>query len=125
MRLVKYIVLASVAVLTLAGVGVYQAAEDKALDIETIMDKAHKGRNSLYKQVSGGKGTAEQKEELLRLYTDLGKNKPPKGSESDWKKRTDALVSATKDVVADKPGSLNALKRAANCKACHDAHKGE
>jgi hypothetical protein len=122
MRMMKYFLLFAVA--ALAGVCAYAAADD-VKDIETIMDKAHKGKPSLYKQVVTGKADKEQKEELLSLYTDLGKNKPPKGTEADWKKRTDAIVTAAKAVVADKPDSLKALAAAVNCKACHEAHKGE
>jgi hypothetical protein len=129
MRSVKYFTLATLAVVTAAGLGVYRAAEDKALEIEAVMEKAHKppqkGQPSLFKTVSDGKGSQEQKEELLKLYSNLGKNKPPKGDEADWKKRTDTLVGAAKGVVADKSGSLAALKKAANCKACHDAHKSD
>jgi hypothetical protein len=125
----KYFVLASLTVTVLAGLGAYQAAADKPLDIETIMEKAHKapekGKPSLFKTVVEGKGNKDQKEELLKLYTDLSKNKPPKGDESEWKKRTDAIVAAAKDVVGDKPGSLVALKKAVSCMDCHEAHKSE
>jgi cytochrome c2 len=61
----------------------------------------------------------------LALYIDLGKNKPPKGSNEAWKKRTDALVAATKAVIDDKPDGAKALKAAANCKACHSMHKAD
>jgi hypothetical protein len=129
MRSLKYFALASLVVAAIAGLGAYRAADDKPLDIETIMEKAHKppekGKPSLFKTVSGGTGSKEQKEELLKLYSDLGKNKPPKGSEKDWKKRTDDIVSAAKEVVADKADALAALKKAVNCKECHEAHKGE
>ncbi len=123
MRTLRYFVLAGVAVAVVAGLGAYRAADADVKDIETIMDKAHKGDPSLFKQVVSGKATKDQAKELLDLYTDLGKNKPPKGSESDWKKRCDALVTSAKDVVAEKPGATKALATAANCKACHTVHK--
>jgi hypothetical protein len=128
MRSLKYFVLASLAVAAVAGLGVYRAADDKPLDIETIMEKAHKapkGKVSLFKTVVGGKAEKDQKEELLKLYADLGKNKPPKGSEDDWKKRCEVIVVAAKDVVADKPNSLLALKNAVKCAECHEAHKAD
>jgi hypothetical protein len=125
MHSVKYFLLASLALAALAGLGAYQAAGDKPLEIEAIMEKAHKGKPSLYKTVVEGRGNKDQKEELVKLYSDLGKNEPPKGSKEDWKKRTDKLVDAAKSVVADKPGSLVALKQAANCANCHDAHKSD
>ncbi len=122
MRTTKFFVLAAaVAVGAVAGLGAYRA--DDVKDIETIMDKAHKGDPSLYKQVVTGKASKDDQKLLLALYTDLGKNKPPKGTESDWKKKCDALVAAAKDVVADKPNATKALAAAANCKACHSVHK--
>jgi hypothetical protein len=128
MRSLKYF-LASLAVAGLVGIGAFRAAADKPLDIETIMEKAHKapekGKPSLFKTVVEGKANKDQKEELLKLYTDLSKNKPPKGDEGEWKKRCDAILGAAKDVVADKPGSLMALKKAVSCMDCHEAHKGE
>jgi hypothetical protein len=124
MRTTKYFLLAAVA--ALAGLSVYRAADGDVKDIETIMEKAHTPKDSsLFKSVITGKADKEQKQELLALYTDLGKNKPPKGSAAEWKTRTDALVTAAKAVVADKPDATKALLKAANCKACHEAHKGE
>jgi hypothetical protein len=121
MRTTKYFLLAAVA--ALGGLGVYRAADADVKDIETIMEKAHKGNPSLLKQVVTGKADKDEKKELLALYTDLGKNKPPKGSEADWKKRTDALVAAAKAAVEDKPNATKTLAAAANCKSCHQAHK--
>ncbi len=125
MRTMKYFVLAAVAVGALAGLGVYRAADGDVKDIEAIMDAAHKGKPSLYAQVKDGKASKDQQKELLALYKDLGKNKPPKGSEAEWKKRTDALVTAAEGVVAGKPGATAALAKAANCKACHEQFKPE
>jgi hypothetical protein len=42
---------------------------------------------------------------------------PPKGDETSWKTKTKALLdAATKD-------DTQALKRAADCNACHLAHR--
>jgi hypothetical protein len=125
MRTMKYFVLAAVAVGALAGLGVYRAADGEVKDIEMIMDAAHKGKPNLVTQVAEGKASKDQQKELLALYIDLGKNKPPKGSAADWKKRTDALVAATKGVIDAKPNAGNALKAAAKCMSCHEAHKAE
>jgi hypothetical protein len=90
------------------------------------MEKAHTPpKTSLFKSVIDGKASKADKEELLTLYLDLGKNKPPKGSESDWKKRTDAVVAAAKDVVADKPDAVKKLQAAVKCMNCHEAHKAD
>ena len=63
--------------------------------------------------------TKEEKEKLLEGYESMLKQKPPKGDEADWKKKCEALVKAVKD------GDKDGLKKAMDCKACHDAHKGK
>ena len=128
MRTVKHFVLATLTLGAMGGLAAYQAAdtEKPKYDIETIMDKAHKapeGEASLLKKVATGKANADQKKELLALYEDLAKNKPDKGGQDDWKKRTTAMVKAAKEVVDDKPGAAPKLGKAVNCKGCHELHK--
>jgi hypothetical protein len=108
-----------------AGLTVFGAGDEKPkYDIETIMDKAHGEKNDkLLKKVLDGKADAAEKKELLELYTELGKNKPPKGDEKSWKEKTSALVSASQEVVDGKDKGVADLKKAANCRACHQAHK--
>jgi hypothetical protein len=127
MRTVKHFVLATLTLGVLGGLATYQAADsDKPkYTIEEIMGKAHEGKNSLFKKVVSGKADADQKKELLSLYEELAKNKPEKGSQDDWKKRTTAMVGAAKEVVADKPDAGKKLAKAVNCKGCHDLHRGE
>jgi hypothetical protein len=125
-----YFLLAVATLTVMARFGVSWAADkpDKDVkDIEDIMNAAHNEKEdpNLLGRVLSGKATKEEKQKLLSLYMDLGKNKPPKGSAEDWKKRTDALVAATKDFIADKPDAAAALKKAAFCKACHLAHKDD
>jgi hypothetical protein len=126
MRTAKYFVTAVMALGLVAGLGVFRAADEAKpkYEIEEIMEKAHQPqKSSLLVQVKNGKATAAQKKQLLELYEDLAKNKPPKGSIDDWKKRTSALVKAAKNVVADKEGARQELTKAANCGACHKMHK--
>jgi hypothetical protein len=94
-------------------------------DIETIMDEGHKGKDSLRNKVVQGAGTAEDAKALLALYEDLAKNKAPKGSAADWKKRTATILVAARK-VAEKPddkAALSALGKATSCMACHKEHK--
>ena len=106
------------------GVTVFGAADDKPkYDIETIMEKAHDKDNGLYKKVVDGKADADEKKQLVDYYTELGKNKPPKGDAKSWKDKTTALVSAAKEVVDGKEAGVADLKKASNCMACHKAHK--
>jgi hypothetical protein len=126
MRTLKYFVLATLVLGALGGLATYQAADsDKPkYTIEEIMGKAHEGKqNSLLSKVASGKANADQKKELLSLYEELAKNKPEKGSQEDWKKRTTAMVSAAKEVVEDKPDAGKKLAKTVNCKGCHDLHR--
>jgi hypothetical protein len=126
MRTVKYFGMAVLTMGMLAGLGMFRAADDKAkYSIEEVMEKAHKGKPSLFKQVVDGKASDEQKKELVELYEALAKNKPEKGSEDDWKKRTSAMVKSAKEVAGGNGGAARQLAKAANCKGCHELHKGE
>jgi surface antigen len=84
--------------------------------IKEVMAKAMKG--GLCGKVAKGEASAEEKKELIELFTALAANKPPKGEEASWKEKTEALLKAAK---AD---DGKALKKAANCAGCHAAHKG-
>ena len=88
------------------------------LPIKDIMKKAHGGgKKSLVNKVIDGSAGDDEKKLLVSLYTDLGKDKPPKNDDQDWKDRTKALLDAAK---AD---DGKALKKAADCKGCHSNHK--
>lgn len=123
-----------VATLALLGLGMFLASDaagptpdekDKpSVSIMDIMTKAH-GRNGLRKKFMDGQASKEEKDELLNLYVELGKNKPPKGDGASWKKRTDAIVKATKDTIDNKSGAKNRFANATRCKDCHDQHKAE
>ena len=127
MRTTKYFLTAAMTTCLVAGLYVFGAADDAKpkYDISEIMEKAHKGgKKSLMTQVVSGKASDEQKKELLEYYEELAKNKPEKGDIKDWQKRTNSLVKAAKDVVNGKQGATQELQKAANCKGCHQAHKG-
>ncbi len=99
-------------------------ADEKKLSISAVMKQAHlPKRKSLKDRVVAGKADDAEKKKLLELYEALAKCTPDKGTKESWKKRTGALVSAAKDVVAGKEGARGALGRAASCGSCHRAHK--
>ena len=126
MRTTKCFLMAVMTTCLVAGLYVFGAVDDAKpkYEISEIMDKAHKGKMSLLQQVVQGKANDEQKKQLLEYYEELAKNKPEKGELKDWQKRTKALVKAAKDVVNGKEGAAQGLQKAANCKGCHQAHKG-
>jgi len=102
--------------------GAWSRADDKAkYSIKDVMKEHKKG--ALKDKVVEGKATDEEKKKLVEVYTELGKNKPPKGDEESWKKLTDAMVQAAKEVQEGKEGATDRLSKAVNCANCHKAHK--
>ena len=55
---------------------------------------------------------------------DTEETPPPKGDAESWKAKTAALKSAAEGVLKGEKGAEEALKKAANCAACHKVHKG-
>jgi hypothetical protein len=130
MRTMQYFLMAVMATGLAAGLGMFQAADDAKpkYDIEEIMEKAHKapkGKLNLFQTVVKGKASEAQKKQLVEYYEELAKNKPEKGDLKDWQKRTGAMVKASKDVLSGKEGASKELAKAANCKQCHELHRGQ
>jgi hypothetical protein len=103
------------------------AAEERT--IAQIEQRLHnprraEGRQGVFREVLRGKGTEEEKKEMLELFKALAKSKPPRGSQENWEKATAALVTAAKEIVAGTVKDMEKLRAASNCKACHDAHRG-
>lgn len=96
---------------------------DDANATKKAMKVAMKG--GLCKKVASGESDAAEQKELLALFTDMSKETPAKGDAESWKEKTGALVSAAQGVIDGKDGATAQLKKAANCKACHDVHKGK
>lgn len=117
----KWLIAGGAFVFTLVTVTGLSFADENKDTIKKVMKVAMKGQ--LCKSVVTGKADAKQKEELLALLKDLAKTTPPKGSEADWKKRTTALVEGAEEAI-DGKGTAS-LKKAADCKGCHTAHKGK
>lgn len=90
---------------------------------EQIMEQGFKGKESPAARVGRGEGTAADFKLLAELSASLPFNAPPKGDAASWKEKSTALAKAGKDLAAGKAGALDAWKAAANCKACHSAHK--
>lgn len=97
----------------------------QAGSVHDVMEAANEGKPSLYERVSGGKGTPEEAKKLSDLYQALPGLKPPKGDAKSWKEKASALAAAAKEVADKKPGAVEKLKAAANCKACHSLHKAD
>src|SRR5947199_638477 len=91
--------------------------------ISEVMEKAHDKEDGLLFKVARGKGDREDAKKLLELYTELAKNNPPRGGEKSWKRFTDGLIAAAEVAVKGGPDAGKRLQKAANCRACHTAHK--
>jgi hypothetical protein len=91
------------------------AAGDK-ITIKDVMKTAMKG--GLCGKVASGKASDDEKKELIKLFTALTKLEPPKGDKAAFQEKAKALLDAAK---AD---DGKALKKAANCAACHKEFKG-
>jgi hypothetical protein len=126
MRTVKYWLLAALAV-SLVGVGIAEEKkEEKPQSTKAIMKKYHyapKGEDPLCKKFGAGKLSDAEMKEIVAAYEDMIKNKPPKGDEESWKKKTTALLAAAKDVADKKEGAAEAFGKAVNCMACHSVHR--
>jgi hypothetical protein len=120
----KWFVLAGVFALTLSIAGLSDAGPRPDDDpIKTAMKEAMKG--GLCKNVAEGKASPDEKKKLVELFKGMLEAKPPKGDEGSWKEKCEALVKAAEAAVAGKSDASAQLKTAANCKACHDVHKGQ
>jgi hypothetical protein len=102
----------------------YAADKGGALTVSDVMKRAFKGKEkSTFAQITAGKGTAEQKKQLVEYCEALAAAKPEKGDQADWNKRTGDMLAAAKKVAGGDDKALTTLKNAANCKGCHDLHK--
>lgn len=93
--------------------------------VKDAMKKYFKPEDALAKKAGKGEASSAELDELLKCYEALAKAKPARGDDSSWAAKTGALVDAVKKVQAKDASGLSDLKKATNCKACHDAHKGK
>lgn len=119
----KVLVAGACAVLFLAATAAVHSADKKVKSIKEVMQEGHKqGKPPLCGVASKGVIKKEEAEKLLSLYEDMAQGMPKKGDAESWKAKCEALISATKKLVADPKDNAD-YKKAVNCKACHDAHK--
>ena len=124
MKRVAALLFASVFVASSVGFAWMDDEEEKPkYTTKQVMAKVFKGRTALLSKVSKGTATEEEKKSFMEYLNALAKNSPSKGDAESWKTKTAALIKAGKAVVAGDEGGGAALKKAANCAACHKAHK--
>ena len=103
--------------------GVLMGAAFQDKTAKEVMTASNKGKDSLWAKVTSGKGTDDDAKKLADLYEALSKAKAPQGDEKSWTSKTSALAAAAKDLAEKKPGAMEKLKAAGECKACHSVHK--
>lgn len=91
-----------------------------SLDINGVM--RHAMTKGLCQKVIKGKATVEEQQRLAALFHRLTELDAPVGSKASWAELTDRLWKTSSDVSSGKP-SLKALRKAANCTACHREHR--
>jgi cytochrome c556 len=103
----------------------FAADEAKKGSTKQVMKDHFKGDTSDLKKAVKGELSKEQVSTLLAAVKNLPGNKPPKGDDASWKEKSEALVAAMEKLDKGEAGAGEAVKTAANCKACHDVHKGK
>jgi cytochrome c556 len=111
--------------LLLSVVGTEASAQDEKpkYTISQVMKVVHHQTKGLLGKVIKGTADDADKKKMLEMYESLAKSKPPAGEIKNWEKRTGDLVSAARLVVNGDPAGIGALKKAVNCKTCHDTFK--
>ncbi|MBK8090464.1 MAG: hypothetical protein IPK32_00290 [Verrucomicrobiaceae bacterium] len=89
------------------------------------MKKYHKPEDAICKKVGKGEASSADLSTLLKCYEAMKADTPAKGDKFSWEKKTDALISAIKKVQGGDKSGIADYKKAVNCKACHDVHKGK
>ena len=93
--------------------------------VQEVMKAIHKGEDNIGKRAVKGAASKEDIARLAEYYESLPLNDPPRGEMASWKEKTGALVKASLALKAGEAGAVDLYKNAANCKACHTAHRPE
>lgn len=131
MRMLKRIAPAALILALVVGLALARADNAPKYSVKEVMDMANKDSKdktvlSIYSKLLASTDAAEQKKlsgQLVDLYTIMGQNKAPRGDADDWTKRVNVVVAAAQDVADGKDGSVDALKKANDCRGCHMAHR--
>ncbi|MBM3839518.1 MAG: hypothetical protein FJ398_16415 [Verrucomicrobia bacterium] len=99
------------------------AAAKPKFTIKDVMQKLHKGDDSVLRRVSDGHGTKEDLAKLVEYYESLPLCTPERGEKTSWNQKSTALLKAAKALKSGEAGALDGFKKAVNCKACHSLHR--
>ena len=115
----------SVILIAVSVVGCAEMRNHPKLAVKEVMEQGFKGDQSMIKRVLSGQGSSADHQLLVSLTRELTLNTPSRGESTSWHDKTAALYAAAQSVATGQAGGMDSLKAAANCKACHSAHKPE
>jgi cytochrome c553 len=115
--------IATAVLLTVAFTPLLLAAGKPKYTIKEVMKEIHKGDDNIGKRAVKGQASKDDINKMVEYYTSLPLNDPPRGDKESWLAKTTALVKASQELKAGSAGAVEHYKQAANCKACHEAHK--
>ncbi|MDB5334789.1 MAG: hypothetical protein JWN70_408 [Planctomycetaceae bacterium] len=115
----------------LLGVGVValpwglSQAEDQKDSPHTVVDIMNATmKKGQWKKLANGEASPADAEKLVKLFEKLHLIKAPHGDAKSWNEKTTELWEAAQAAAKGEPGATDRLKSAANCRMCHQAHKG-
>jgi cytochrome c553 len=117
-RLIVPVVLSGMVVAPL----VFAAGKPK-YTIKEVMKEIHKGDDNIGKRAVKGQASKDDINRMVEYYASLPLNDPPRGDKESWLAKTTALVKASQELKDGSASAMEHYKLAANCKACHEAHK--
>ena len=93
--------------------------------IEKAMKEGFKGDDSPLAKVLDGAASKEETAALAKLVQTMKGTRAPKGEQAAFEEKVTEMVAAMNAVAGGDTGekALARLDKAANCKACHDAHR--
>lgn len=121
----------------LALLGMMIQADEKLKDIKTCMKTLASGRDSLKNSVKSSlskkdwSALEKQSEQWVSIAETLTKSKPPKGTDDEWKEKTEAFLKSAKKLQDASGKKDSAIAKEAyaeltnpkTCGGCHLAHR--
>ena len=99
-------------------------AEDQTDSQSSVVDIMNATmKKGQWKKLANGEASPAEAEKLVKLFEELHHIKPPHGDAKSWEEKTRELVEAAQAAAKGEAGASDRLKKAANCRMCHQAHK--
>jgi len=126
MRTIKLLGLAMLVLAVSAGGRASRADDDDSRAvIIAAMRRAFSGTEPpLILRAAAGDASETEKRRLLKVLTGMAQAQPYHGGTESWKAKTGALTAAAQDLLDGKEGAGERLRAAADCRACHQVHRG-